>query len=119
MIDRLKPSLRGSAESDVDWWWRNRRGSDYCQRRIQCLLHPVQTWTEIAAGIPGEARLSLHSCRLRRKADHKIDLDDEGAVNQARIGWEVENKQVADSLRSDEWNKNTMVRSKTIGSLRR
>jgi len=110
LIHQLKPSLQGLAESDKDRWCHNKREDNEFERRLHCLRNPLQTWIEIAAGTPGEARLSHQSCRRRRKADHEIDIDEEGAINQARIGWEIEGKQVADAERNDEWNKTTMVR---------
>lgn len=109
LINRIKPSLQALAESDRDQWCHNKRQDNECQRRIQCFFNPVQTWTGIATGTPGEARLSLQSCQLRRMADLEIDIDDEGAVNQARIDWEVEGQKVAEAERTNEWNRKTMV----------
>ncbi len=108
-IAQLKPSLQALAKSDKDRWCQFRREDNEFGQRLQELRNPVQTWTDIGAGNPRDAKLSLQSCRSRRKADQEIDIDDEGAVNQARIDWEVEGKQVADVVRSETWNKTIMV----------
>lgn len=118
LINQLKPSLQALAESDRDRWCYNKREDNECHRQLQCFFNPVQTWTEIAAGTPRDARLSLQGCRLRRMADREIDIDDEGAINQARIDWEVERKEVAEAERSYEWRKIIMVRSNIQESFR-
>lgn len=48
---------------------------------------------------------------LRQQADHEIDLDEQGAINDSRISWEVESQQVADSEGRSEWIEVTSVRA--------
>lgn len=57
----------------------------------------------------GQAKATLRRCRRRRQADQEIDLDDEGAINQARMDWETESNHAADSRGRDEWMTLTRV----------
>lgn len=103
-IAQLKPNLQAMAKSDKDTWCQFRLEDNKFEQRLQGLRNPVQTWTDVGAATPRGTKLSLQSCQSRRKADQEIDVDDEGAVNQARIDWEVEGKQVADAVRNEPWN---------------
>lgn len=109
---QVSPRLQALSAMDRVRWWRNKCAKQECIERIACLHNPVQTWTAIAAMEAGEHRLSLESCRLRRKAEHEIDIDDEGAINQMRLNWEAESERVADAERHAEWENIVLVSPK-------
>lgn len=77
--------------------------------RIDRLHNPVEAWKEIAGRVLDPARLLVPECRLRRRADQEIDLNDEGNINQARIGWEMESNQIAQAMREDSWSQIVLV----------
>ena len=51
----------------------------------------------------GQLNPTLERCRLRRLADQRIDLDDEGRINQERMNWERESIRAAKSKGRAEW----------------
>ncbi len=56
--------------------------------------------------------MSISRCRVRRNADEEANVEDEGAINEARIDWELESNQVADAARRAEWDKRIEVHTK-------
>lgn len=59
-----------------------------------------------------DTRKSISRCRVRRNADEEANVEDEGAINEARIDWELESNQVADAARRAEWDKRIEVHTK-------
>lgn len=58
--------------------------------------------------------MSINRCRARRNADKEANFDNEGALNEARIAWELESSQVADAARRAEWG----IRARVITKVR-
>lgn len=108
----VKPSLQVHAQNYWEKWDRHEFESGEASARLQRLHNPVLTWIFIAGGTSEQKRLSVHRCRLRRKADREIDLDDEGAIRKARIQREVESNQVAESEHKAERDRVTEVSTK-------
>ena len=70
---------------------------DQAARRARCLERPIKTWADTMGTHLGQLDPTLERCRLRRLADQKIDLDDEGRVNQKRMDSEKESIRAAKS----------------------
>ena len=66
--------------------------------RLCRLRNPIQTWKDIAGCHDKHPRMSISRYRAQRNADEETNFDDEGAVNEARIGWELESNQVANTV---------------------
>ena len=111
-ISQIKPSLRAAAQSDIETRYRNQWEEEEERSRLRRLRNPVQTWKDIAGSRESDTRMSISRCRLRRNADEEANLEDEGTINQARIGWELESNQVTDAARRAECDKRTRVHSK-------
>ena len=77
--------------------------SDQAGRRARCLEGPIKTWADTMGNQLGQLNPTLERCRLRRLADQKIDLDDEGRVNQKRMDWEWESIRAAKFKGRAEW----------------
>ena len=106
---RMNLNAIGYTQHDMDMWQRDRMEVQEEQNRLRRLQNPIQTWRATAGRKIGIPRMSLDRCRLRRNADQEANLDDEGAVNEARICWELESHQAADAARQAEWAKSTGV----------
>ena len=111
-ISQIKPSLRALAQSDIESYYRHQWEQEEERFQLHRLRHPVQTWKAIVGSLGSDTRMSISRCRVQRNADEEANLDDEGAINDARIGWELESNQVADEARRAEWDKKTQVRTK-------
>ena len=111
-ISRLKPSLRAAAQSDVEMYYRHQWELEAQNLRLQRLRTPIQTWSHTAGFHPRHPRMSISRCRAQHDADEEANLDDEGAINEARIYWELESNHVANTARMAEWDKRTLVHTK-------
>ena len=96
----IKPSLRLLAEDDRASWNSLQGLFEESFLRLGRLRHPLGIWTEIVARKPGEDRFSLRGCRNRYQADHEIDLDDQGVVNEISVQWELESQHVISEKKS-------------------
>ena len=110
LLRRVKPSLRSFAARDRTSWESLVRSSQKSLRQFRCLHKPLSTWTGTVAGQYNKSRSSLENCRFRQQADQEIDLDEEGAVNEARLSCETESQQVEISDPAFEWARVTKVR---------
>ena len=79
------------------------RTKDQAARRAWCLERPIQTWADTMGKHLGQLNPTLERCRLRRLADQKIDLDDEGRVNRKRIDSERESIRAEKLKGRAEW----------------
>ena len=106
---QVKPSLRPFAENDRASWDSFQKLSGESVLRLGRLRHPLGTWTGIVAKKPQESRFSLQSCKNRYQADHEIDLDDQGIVNDRSVRRELESQNIIAEQRS-KWAETTSVR---------
>ena len=81
--------------------------------RLRRLRNPVQAWKDIVGCHKSHPRMSIDRCRVQRNADEEANLEDEGAINEARIDWELESNQVANTARRIEWDKSAQVHPKS------
>ena len=58
---------------------------------------------KLAAEKPGQLCSSLESCRYRLQAEHGVDLDEEGRMNESKISCELNQRRTAVSERRAEW----------------
>ena len=86
----MPSTLRILAEQDWQTYRRHIQESSECAARIESLQIPIQTWTYAMGKEFGQAKMTLRRCRLRRKADQAINLDDEGATDLSGIEVEEE-----------------------------
>ena len=111
-FSHIKPSLRAIAQSDIETRCRYRWEQEQERSGLRHLRNPVQTWKDIVGSRESDTRMSISRCRVRRNADEEANVEDEGAINEARIDWELESNQVADAARRAEWDKRTEVHTK-------
>ena len=102
-ISQLSPSLQALAQLDLHTHLRHMRVSQEGIARIKRLQTPIQTWTSAMGEELGQANATLSRRRHRRHADMEIDLDNDGDINRARIDWEVEKDDAADTSGRAEW----------------
>ena len=79
--------------------------------RIQQLLAPIKTWVDTMGEQLGQAKATSKRCLRLRQADQAIDLDDDGAINPARLDWERKRNRAAESEGVAEWFLLTLVGS--------
>lgn len=111
-ISQIKLSLRAAAQSDIETRYRYRWEQEQERSRFRRLRNPVQTWKDIVGSRESDTRMSISRCRVRRNADEEANVEDEGAINEARIDWELKSTQVADAARRAEWDKRIRVHTK-------
>lgn len=98
----ISPDLRALVQLDFQTQHRHMQISYQAALRAWCLERPIKTWTDTMGKHLGQLNPTLERCRLRRLADQKIDLDDEGRVNQKRMDCEKEIIRAAKSKERDE-----------------
>ena len=108
-ISQLDPSLQELAKLDRQTHLRHMQVSQEGITRIKRLQNPIRTWTRAMGEEIGQAKATFNRLRLRRQADHEIDLDNEGDINWARIDCERENNDAADARGKAEWFQLTRV----------
>lgn len=102
-ISQLDPSLQALAELDRQTYLQHMQRSQDGATRIKRLQNPIQTWTREMGEELGQAKATVNRLRLRRQADHEIDLDNEGGINWARIDCEIVNNDAANARGKAEW----------------
>ena len=108
-ISQLDPSVQALAKLDRQTYLRHMQVSQEGITRIKRLQNPVQTWTRVMGEELGQAKATPNRQRLRRRADHEIDLDHDGDINWARIVFEKQNNDTADARGKTEWFQLTRV----------
>lgn len=108
-ISQLNPSLQVLAKLDRQTHLRHMQVSQGGITRIKRLQNPIQTWTRAVGEELGQAKANFNRQRLRRQADHEIDLDNDGDINWTRIDCERENNDAANARGKAEWFQLTRV----------
>jgi len=90
-IAKLRPALQALGLRDIETLQSHSTDTQARRNRIGGLSDPVHMWITTTAGYTkGSSKVAiLNNCRLRRKADQEVYLDDDGAVDKAKI--EAEN----------------------------
>ena len=105
----VAPELRALAQKDQEAFRRDKRGMENEDRRRNLYRNPVQAWIIITGDTSGQTRLTLESRRLRYQAERQLAIDEEGAIDEARIRLEEEDREVADLARRAQWDLVTEV----------
>jgi len=98
-VHQVAPDLLELARSDYETWLRYSRESEEADRLVASLLNPIQAWAETIRESFGHKELSAPARRLRCKADHAVNIDDEGAIIEEGIPCEIESIRFANSER--------------------
>lgn len=84
-VSKLRPSLQALGQRDTKTVQSYLTDLQSRHNRICRLSDPVHMWIMTAGCMNSSSKKTIHSCRLRRRADQEIYLDDEGAANKAKI----------------------------------
>ncbi len=111
-FSHIKLSLKAIAQSDIETRCRYRWEQKQERFRLRNLQNPVQTWKNIVSSCKSDTRMFISRCQVQRNANEEVNVEDEEAINKARIEWEKKSNQVTYAVRSAEWDKRTWVHIK-------
>ena len=100
----VTPSLQALARSDMEILQRNIMEEQVDRNRYHRLLRPAQWWS-LAVGSTntgGTSRNLVDHCRIRRKADQLVNLDEDGDVIETNVNSARDSAQSAATARNHE-----------------